>query len=325
MAIAEAALEPMIQEFGEDDAQTLLLMDELAETLMEAGKTREAVATSERALALAQRRYGNNDMATLMYQNNLAGKYYQVGRKKDLVDVVENIYLIHRDELGVEHPQSLIGMANFAVISASVGELDKAIEILAEQVELCQKYLEPGSVPLRYGTRSLTNFRILKGEYDLASESLEPWLQSMESTTGLEIPYEWPTVYASRAEIRVALGDPQGALADAHRALEFRDSLDDPDQLAFLRATAVAGRAKANSGEIEPAEQMLLEACEKGEAILDQTLAADRLHILRFHEWLVELYENAPDLSADLESWQIKRDSIQDRIDALLVKEIGQG
>ena len=137
---------------------------------------------------------------------------------------------------------------NLAVELYSVGDLSRAFELLEEASRLADR---AGDVDLvRFGRGMLLLPAFDGGRWDECVLLAGEFVAECEATGGHTLQ---ASTHCHRGSIRLARDDLAGAIADAERALELAQGVQQPDRI--FQSLAFAVRAFAAAGELERARE----------------------------------------------------------------------
>ena len=126
---------------GEEHPDTLTVMNNLAETLRQAGDLPGARALEEKTLEIRRRVLGEEHPDTLTSMNNLAGTLWQAGDLPGARDLQEKTLEIRRRVLGEEHPDTLSSMNNLAETLRQAGDLPGARALHEKTLKIRRRVL----------------------------------------------------------------------------------------------------------------------------------------------------------------------------------------
>ena len=321
--MAELSLAEARAELGNQAPATLLLMNELAAQYMNADRVDEAIALREELNELAKSVFEENEFEFLTYRNDLMQLYFMSRKFRKLAPVMESIAGYLRETYGEDNPQTLIAMGNLSQVYFAIGENEKAISTCSEMRDLAKQHLVFESMEVRYASRLLARMVVSAADYESAREIVDDWLRSMETTTGFEVPYEWPCVYSSLGEIELGLGNSDQAIEHATRALTYREEADDQSHYEFQRAKAILGAAHGKQGKTEIAQRELTAAYQELSNKLADIPSSDRWYALHVCSWLIEFYKSTGDQDK-VSEFTVELEQLQNRIETLRAQEISE-
>jgi tetratricopeptide (TPR) repeat protein len=123
LALEEAALTGRRRVLGDDHADTLGSMNNLAETRRALGDLQGAHDLHQQTLAGSRRVLGDDHPDTLSSMNNLALTRRALGDLQGAHDLHETTLAGRRRVLGDDHPDTLTSMNNLAAVRRELGEL----------------------------------------------------------------------------------------------------------------------------------------------------------------------------------------------------------
>jgi tetratricopeptide (TPR) repeat protein len=105
------------------------------------GKYKEAAATAEKALPLAERALGKEHPNTLASMNNLALMYQIQGRYKEAEPLYKRVLEAYERTLGKEHPETLKSVNNLAALYHDQGRYKEAEPLYKRALEAYERTL----------------------------------------------------------------------------------------------------------------------------------------------------------------------------------------
>jgi hypothetical protein len=124
---------------GPEHTNTLVAMNNLANSYSNAGRQDKALKLREEVLALFSKVSGLKHPDTLKAMHNLATSYYQAGRKEEALKLREKVLALRREVLSPGHPDTLVAMNNLAVSYDQAGRLDEALKLREQVLPLFRK------------------------------------------------------------------------------------------------------------------------------------------------------------------------------------------
>ena len=118
---------------GDEDADTLTAMGNLAITLWAQGKWDEARAIEERVLDLRRRVLGDEHPSTLIVMGNLALTLWDQGELAEAKALLEQVLEVRRQASDVRHPDTLWVMGSLIVLHRDLKE-ESAVESLVMEL-----------------------------------------------------------------------------------------------------------------------------------------------------------------------------------------------
>jgi serine/threonine protein kinase/tetratricopeptide (TPR) repeat protein len=139
----EAAHRLFTQHLGPDHADTLVSMNNLANSYFQLGRDADALALYEQTLTLRKTKLGPDHPNTLSSMTNLANGYYALGRYAEALETLEDVTAIQKAKLGPDHPNTLASMNNLARTYSALGRHVDAVKLHEETLALFQGKLGP--------------------------------------------------------------------------------------------------------------------------------------------------------------------------------------
>ena len=114
MALFTKARATFAAELGPDHPDTLMSMNNLAVSYVDAGQNDRALKLHEETLALRKAKLGPDHPDTLSSMNNLADSYAAAGQNDRALKLREETLALRKAKLGPDHPDTLASMNNLA-------------------------------------------------------------------------------------------------------------------------------------------------------------------------------------------------------------------
>jgi tetratricopeptide (TPR) repeat protein len=114
---------------GEDHADTLASMNDLANTYWRQGRFKEADELDAQVLEARKRVLGKDHPDTLTSMNNLASTHRNQGRLKEAEELEVHVLEAKKKVLGEDHPDTLKSMNNLALTYKNQGQFKEAEEL----------------------------------------------------------------------------------------------------------------------------------------------------------------------------------------------------
>ena len=143
----EAALSVAQRGLGDEDPETLDVMQELSFSLEGLGQHESSKGMRERVLVLRRRVHGEEHPETIEAMADLARSLYEVGQREEAKALREQILALSRKVQGEEHLQTLRAMNALAISLDSVGQVAEAKE-LQERVLAIRRRVQGEEHPL---------------------------------------------------------------------------------------------------------------------------------------------------------------------------------
>jgi tetratricopeptide (TPR) repeat protein/predicted Ser/Thr protein kinase len=340
-ALDKQALEILRRTYGLEHHKTLDTMNNLALVYADQAKYAQAEALDSQILEIRRRDLGPEHPDTLMVMNNLALVYNSEGKYPQAQTLFRQTVDIERRVLGAEHPSTLASMGNLASVYLSQGQYAQAEAIYRQTLEIQRRVRGADHPGTLITASMLAVVYGVEGKYPQADALFSQVLSICSRALGREHPltlsnlanfaaiyqiqgnYELAQTYAAQALAgrRHALGsensdtmDSAGDLALAYiserefikaeplarEASDFYEK-NQPQDWQRFRAESLLGASLAGQRKFAEAEPLLLEGYQGMAARKEQIQIADRYHLDRAHEWLVQLYSawGKPDQAAE--------------------------
>ncbi|MEQ8861684.1 MAG: serine/threonine-protein kinase [Pseudomonadales bacterium] len=155
-----------------------------------------------------------------------------------------------------------------------VGDIDAMLRH-ALTAEAVAREVFPNTIEHARSLRMVVSARIYAGDFDLAAAGLDE-LDGMEADLLPEDHFERADAHVYRARLRLARGDPEGALAAIERARHLRSSIKSTYDTSFSSYDAVAADALLALGRLDEAQPLAQRALDYREALYGDELAVSR-------------------------------------------------
>ncbi len=140
-AFDEATLAVRRRALGEEHPDTLMSMNNLAETLRDLGDTSRARELHETALAVRRRVLGEEHPDTLNSMSNLAALLWDLGNASGARKLEEATLAVRRRVVGEEHPSTLTAMNNLAETLRVLGNASGARKLHEAALAISRRVL----------------------------------------------------------------------------------------------------------------------------------------------------------------------------------------
>ena len=327
--------------FGPEHHKTLDTMGNLALVYADQARYPQAEALDSQILEIRRRDLGPEHPDTLIVMNNLALVYNYEGKYAQAQALFRQTVEIERRVLGPEHPSTLASMSNLADCDLAQGEYAQAEAIYRPTLEILRrvrgaehrstlitasdlalvygvqgKYAEAGALfnqVLAMCTRvlgrehpltlsNLANFAAIyqfQGKYELAQTYGGQALAGRRHALGSEDP----DTIDSAADLALAYISQREFIKAEPLAREANDFYQkkQPQDWQRFRVESLLGASLAGQKKYAEAEPLLVEGYQGMAARKEMIQVADRYHLDRAHEWLIQLYSawGKPDKSAE--------------------------
>ena len=246
--LLEKSLQTRRDRLGSDHPDTLLSMNELANSYTELGRLPDALRLYEEALAKSKAMLGPDHPTTLTCMKNLANNYYDLGRRQEALKLFEDTLELRKAKLGSDDPETASSMSDLAIAYATAGRLQEAVKLFAQSLELRRARLGPAHIDTLMSMNNLASCYTLIGRHQEALQLFEETLKQQKATLGPDNP-ETLRSMGNLAESYYQLNRHQEALKLLTETLALRKSKLGPDHPETLvnmnslaKSNAVLGR-----------------------------------------------------------------------------------
>jgi class 3 adenylate cyclase/tetratricopeptide (TPR) repeat protein len=133
--------------------------------------------------------------------------------------------------LAVSSTEAVRGLNNLAVVAHLRGQFDRRRALIEEVIRVGERL--GAAIPVRHTRGWLIHADFVDGRWDEALVAADAFIAEPEEASS----YQAANWYRTRARVRLARGDPEGALADVRYALERAREAKDPQVLLPTLAT----------------------------------------------------------------------------------------
>jgi hypothetical protein len=217
MELREQVLEARRRTLSSEHPDTLIAMNNLANSYSDLGRRQEAMELSEQVLEARRRTLGSEHPNTLIAMNNLANSYSDLGRRQEAIELREQVLEASRRTLGSEHPNTLIAMNNLANSYSDLGRRQEAMELSEQVLEARRRTLgseHPDTL------RAITGLAISYSDLGRRQEAIELREQVLEAS--------WRTLGSEHPDTLRAINNLANSYSDLRRrqeAMELREQV----------------------------------------------------------------------------------------------------
>jgi eukaryotic-like serine/threonine-protein kinase len=238
---------------GEDQPETLSVMNDLGLLYRFAGKPAQAEALLSKVLEIRLRVSGEEQPATLRAMNNLGFVYQIEGKYSQAGAILSKALEIRRRVLGDEHPETLIATDNLAIVYFRKKEYAKAESLFAKNLENRRRVIGEEHPDTLDTMNNLGATLKEEGRLAEAVALLSKVLEAKRRVLG----EEHPSTLTSMVNVAV-LYAYQGQYLEAEplmvRAVELQGRMlaeEHPDRLGSMRRLAALYSDEGKYGEAE--------------------------------------------------------------------------
>ena len=283
MELFKKVLEARQRTLGSDHPDTLMAMNNLANSYSDVGRRQEAMELREKALEASQRTLGNEHPDTLRAMNNLANSYSDVGRRQEAMELRKKALEASQRTLGNEHPNTLGAMNNLANSYRDAGRRQETMELREKALEARQRTLGNEHPDTLRAMNNLANSYRDAGRRQEAMELREKVLEASQRTLGNEHPNTLGAMNNLAISYR-DVGRRQEAMELRGKVLEARQRTlgsEHPDTLGAMNNLAISYRDVGRRQEAMELREKVLEASQRtlGSEHPDTLMAMNNLAI----------------------------------------------
>jgi class 3 adenylate cyclase/tetratricopeptide (TPR) repeat protein len=186
---------------------------------MLAGEREKAIRLGREGLEMAEE-LGSDELRAHVL-NNIGTSRVAQGDVQGLEDMEQSLAIA----VGAKSAESIRSYGNFASILTDLGEIERAYALVAEGLRAAESFGVGDH--LKWLTAELAWQPYFEGRWDDALLQLDELIADFQAAPfWMETPCRW-----LRGRMRLGRGDPEGALADAERAIELARLGKDPQVL----------------------------------------------------------------------------------------------
>ena len=261
------AVEKNRRGLGDDHADTLIAIDDLAIALQELGRYDEAEALFVEALEGMRRVLGDDHPNTLATMGNLGLVISETGRLTEAEPYHrESLEGLRRVE-GPEGAETMTALSNLGVLVHSMGQYPEAEALLREVLETKRRLLGNDHPETLISMNSLAVVLHSMEEYDEAESLYVESLEGYRRVLGDEHK-ETLRALANIGSFLTNVGRPEEAEPYLQEALETRRRVLGEDHYETLISVNTMGFWYYRQGRYDESEAMVREALDRGRRVL---------------------------------------------------------
>ncbi|KAJ7742901.1 hypothetical protein B0H16DRAFT_1890195 [Mycena metata] len=258
-ALAELILERSKFLLGDDHADTLSAMGNLASTYFDLGESLKAKELEVLVLEKRTKILGEDHPDTLLAMGSLASTYYMLGEFQKAKELELLALEKHTKVLGEDHPRTLLVMGNLASIYSDLGEFQKAKKLDVLVLEKHTKILGEDHPDTLFTLSNLAITYYTLGEFQKAKEIEVLVLEKRTKVLGMDHPNTLRAM-ANLAVTYYTLGDLNKALGLEVEVLQKRKQLlgdKHPDTILAMENLVKTYQNLGKQEEMEELEQLI--------------------------------------------------------------------
>ncbi len=237
---------------GAAHANAVVARDRLAAAYEAAGKSADAIAVFQIALAEREQNQGPEHAETIAARAHLAHAYQSAGRPADAIALYERAVADAGRLLGSAHPVTLDGRASLAQAYQSAGQPREAIAAYELLLADAERKLGAGHPTTLSARSQLGAAYAASGR---AKEAIGQYQRAMADQERMRRP-DHPDTIAARASLASAFraaGKHKDAIAQYERVLTDRERITGPDHPDAIAARANLAYAYRSAGRLREA------------------------------------------------------------------------
>jgi len=217
LPLYEDAMAQRRRTVGDDDLESVTLLDDYAGALVEVGQVHAALPLLDQALQMRTRELGTTHRWTLTTLNNRANAFVRLGRYAEALADSETVLRMRMQTLGERDPTTLVAMNITGTALASVGRLEEALVLHERAAALRAELLGPNHPSTLSSRRALADDLLLLGRAGDAQVALLELARQGASA--------WGPAHRSTLSARVLLARSHELLGEHAAALAELDAL----------------------------------------------------------------------------------------------------
>jgi tetratricopeptide (TPR) repeat protein len=184
----ERSVEMWRESLGDEHANTLAAMANLAISYKTIGNFQRALELEEKVLDVERRTLGSEHRNTLVAAGNLATSYRKLRRHRSAVSLKEHVLEIQRVVLGPEDAHTVMTMGNLALSYGAAGRTQEALELGEQVLEIQKRILGPEDPGTLWTMSTLAESYRIVGRMQEALELSRHALEMQKRILGDEHP-----------------------------------------------------------------------------------------------------------------------------------------
>ncbi len=237
---ARRLYEYYLRKYGENNATTLISLNNLALTYGKSGDYKKSFELDEKCYALMCKVFGEKHPDTLISLTNLADAYGKRGDYKRALELNEKVYALGCEIYGEKHPSTIRALSNLATTYRGLEEFEKELELGEKACALKCEVLgeEHQDTLLSLNNVAMAHYDLKN--YEKAAELLEKAYKTQCRTIGKNQPDALISLN-NLALVYVTLGNHEKGLELAEKAYTSRcDVLGEKHPCTLLSLNNVA-------------------------------------------------------------------------------------
>ena len=206
------------------------------------------------AVAAIDARFADQPTVAAALRQVLADRYLGMGRYPAARPLQEQALATRREQLGPDHPQTLVSQIGLGGLLLQMGELDAAQPLLLDALERQRRVLGDDDPMTLNCLNSLGILEYLRGDLAKAEPYLREALAALRRVHGNEHPYTMASI-SNLGSLLQGLGKLDQAEAMFREAADLQRKVlgpDDPGTLTSLNNLALSLQMQGRAAEAEP-------------------------------------------------------------------------
>ena len=227
---------------GEQDAETVASMIDLARIYDEEEKEAQSEALYRKALDIRNRTSGEKSPATLAVERSLAEMYDRRGKHKEAEATYQKVLAVQRETLGEEHADTISTMNDLAALYTNTGKFSDAEALYTKVLDVKRRVVGEEHPDFLSSESDLAELYLSEGKFADAATLYEKLLETEKRVLGPDHPDTLNTMnnlagaYVGQRKLADAEAMHAATLAAQKRVLgpEHRSTLMSMNNLALV-------------------------------------------------------------------------------------------
>ena len=233
----------------------LVVLENEATVLGDAGRTEEALALYERVLEIRRRDLPEDALAIAMVRNNIGTALSDLGRLDEALEMHQQVLAHRRSLLGPRHPLVAMSLANVGGVQARREHYDEAEIHIREAMEIWSETKGPEHPHVISMKQSLAGISTYQGDLETADEIMREILEVQERTS--EDSVQRATAYGNLSSMLTELGRVEEARAATERAIAILQATQVPQGPDWAGHYYNLGVIAMREGDADEAERKI--------------------------------------------------------------------
>jgi tetratricopeptide (TPR) repeat protein len=269
LAVQKVVLDERRRILGEEHPDTIMAMNNLANTLGDQGQLEEAAEMFKKVVEKMRWILGEEHPYTITAMNNLACIFGDQGQLDEAAKMMEEVLKKRRRILGEEHPDTIKAMSNLTGTLRDQGQLDKAAKMMEEVLVKMRRILGKEHLDTIKAMNNLALTLRDQCQLDEAAKVLKEVLDKRRRILG----EEHLSTLTAMSNLALILGD-QGQLDEAANMMKevlkkMQQTLGEEHPETIMVMSNLAATL-GDQGQLDETTKMMKEVLKKRRQILGE-------------------------------------------------------